>query len=162
MINWILSVLNKTNGGLVYFLDRKYLFNSVKVVDVLIWLEFSSSKRDSRQLISQNSIKINGKSIIDVNQCINESLITTDDLNFYFIDVRKGKQYIAWIVIDKYENFNNVKRIVNTEDIDLLDTGAINLSKEDLDGICSRGVAPNRDEHSIIDCIFELYENSKP
>lgn len=80
-----------------YFTDIKQYHTSChNIVDILIDVKLASSKREAREFINNNSIKINGNLINDENYIIN-----SDDLiGGKYMMIKRGKKKIHFVKVD--------------------------------------------------------------
>lgn len=77
----------------VYELD----ISNLTLLDALIETKLASSKREAREFVSNNSIKINGNKVNDLNYVLSEN----DLLNKTYIFLKRGKKNISLIKLKK-------------------------------------------------------------
>lgn len=80
-----------------YFTDIKQYHTSChNIVDILIDVKLASSKREAREFINNNSIKINGNLINDENYIINSN----DLIGGKYMMIKRGKKKIHFVKVD--------------------------------------------------------------
>ncbi|MFV0288162.1 MAG: tyrosine--tRNA ligase [Mycoplasmatales bacterium] len=77
-------------------MDQTIVNEELNIIDLLIKVELASSKREAREFINNQAIKVNGEVINDENQIITKNLAIENE--FYLI--KRGKKKYAFI---KYE-----------------------------------------------------------
>lgn len=74
------------DGLVVYNLD-----NEINILDALVNLKLAQSRREAREFVSNNAIKINGNIINDINYIIDKKIV----LDGGYIFVKRGKKQYA-------------------------------------------------------------------